>query len=223
MNHPYTERRRFTFNLRTLLIFMLLLGCLFGWVGLRYRRTLEQQAILRWFNSPQWAIHFGDDASFPSTWDLFFDANYIGRIDEIRYDGQSGDDAPDLWALHELKNLELIYIANTSVGDLTPLTQLKNLRELYLFNTSVTDLTPLEGLKNLQVIGLEDTPVADLTPLAQLKNLRELNLSNTKVSDLTPLARLKNLTFLVVHNTPLDDLDFENLQKVLPNCNIIDN
>jgi len=217
MNQPQ-KKRRFSFSLRTLMVFMLALCLLFGLVGMRLQWAREQQAFLREINaSGSWGSHNDQDGLVmsggfvPNLWELLTDS-YFERINAISYDGDfydvdNGEDELDLELLVvKLKNLKLLDFINTQVSDFTPLTNLKNLQLLNISNSQVSDLSPLAKLKNLQWLYISETQVTNLAPLAGLKNLRLLKIDNTQVSDLTPLAGLKNLCVLELKNTQVSDL-----------------
>ena len=71
MNQPPKKRRRFSFSLRTLFVFMLALCLLFGFIGMRLQRAREQQAYLEeiWASGLFGFIDKGT-ISIPTYWDL---------------------------------------------------------------------------------------------------------------------------------------------------------
>lgn len=102
------------------MIAMLLLGSLFGWIGMRYRRGLEQQAILERISASGGFVYIGDEECRPTKRDLFFDGNYIDRIDRVFiFNLEAG---ADLASLARLKNLKALEVVATDINDLMPLT-----------------------------------------------------------------------------------------------------
>ena len=182
------------------MVFMLALCLLFGFIGMRLQRAREQQVILRELEEAGWAYSLtGTELGESNLWNLAFVGNYIGRI----------------------KNVAFVRRGVEERLDLSPLIEIKNLKVLNISKTQVSDLTPLAELMYLEKLEVSRTPVSDLSSLANLKNLEELYLFSTQVSDLTPLTELKNLRRLHIRNTPVSEQQIKQLQKALPNCDII--
>lgn len=240
MNQPQRKRRFFSFSLRTLLIAMLLFGCLFGWVGLRYRRAKEQRAILDKIKASGGTVYVGRKGICnPTDRELFFDGDYLGRIERVEYplvfnQGSFASPIPDFGGyvppeipdtdispLAKLKNLQELSFEFAVVSDLAPLAGLENLQKLDLSSTEVTDLTPLVGMKNLQELDLSRTDVTDLSPLAELKNLQYLEIDYTPAVEVTPLAGLKNLETLDLAGTKVTDLGPLARLKNLKTLNLV--
>ena len=70
-------------------------------------------------------------------------------------------------------------------------------------------------------VELQGTQVSDISPLAKLSKLEYLYLDHTPVSDVTPLAKLTKLEKLFIHNTQVSDQAMEQLEKALPQCEIL--
>ncbi|MCH8046346.1 MAG: leucine-rich repeat domain-containing protein [Planctomycetes bacterium] len=107
------------------------------------------------------------------------------------------------------------------------LNALTNLETLNLDGTNITDagLEHLKGLTNLRTLYLNDTKVTDLG-LVYLEGLTELeyiNLWNTNITDagLRHLKGLASLETLLLYRTKVTDAGVKNLQKALPNCEIL--
>lgn len=129
-------------------------------------------------------------------------------------------------------NVWLVHFNNVSNTELTDaglkhLAGLQGLERLMLRDTQVTDagLVHVANLKGLTSLWLDGTQITDagLVHLIGLTRLDFLILSNTPVTDagLVPLANLKGLTYLNLTNTHVTDAGIAELQKALPNCEIL--
>ncbi len=123
--------------------------------------------------------------------------------------------AGDYSALKNLKNLEYLYIANSTSdieGNYDALKDLKKLRILHL-NTAygmADDLSFLDNLVNLNSVMFGDNvPALDMSYFNKLKNLKSLRLSNPPrniVGDLSSIDDISNLKIIEFR-------DFSNLTK----------
>ena len=87
--------------------------------------------------------------------------------------------------------------------------------------TDVTGLEKLTQLTNLNIWGNQLTNVKGLEELYQLTNL---NIMQNKLTDVSGLENLTQLTSLMLIDNPdLTKAQIDQLQKALPNCNIISN
>jgi Leucine-rich repeat (LRR) protein len=108
---------------------------------------------------------------------------------------------PGLVSITSLKNLKVLHLGNTIIGDdgLRQLKKLTGLTDLGLRYTKTTDagLAELAGLTSLKRLTLGGTTIGDqgLLHLKGLKNLEMLGLRSTQVTD-AGLAHLKDLTSL---------------------------
>lgn len=118
------------------------------------------------------------------------------------------DSLPD--ELSSLKNLKKLFVGKrvgqSYLSDLSPLKDLRNLQVLYVANTLISDLSPIKNLQNLKILNITDTRVSDLSPLKGFRHLQELLASYTSVSDLSPLKDLQNLRELYLRHTDVVDL-----------------
>jgi hypothetical protein len=107
--------------------------------------------------------------------------------------------------LADLKQLEILDLRNASVSDagLKELGELTQLRELYLIGDAITD--------------------AGLKQIAAHKKLEKLYLVGAQVTDagLKNLANLKELHELNVSDTLVTAAGERELQKALPNCQVV--
>jgi predicted negative regulator of RcsB-dependent stress response len=98
---------------------------------------------------------------------------------------------------------------------------------VYLGRTQVNDaeLAHLQGMTQLGVLHLDDTQVSDagMAHLRGLTQLEVLLLDDTQVSDagLADLGGLTELRVLSLCNTQITDAGIAEVQKALPNCEII--
>ena len=127
MNQP-PKKRRFSFSLRTLMVFMLALCLLFGFIGIRLQRAREQQVFLRELRESGWSFFDadGDDVA-PKLWDFLIGSSYLDRIELVLYSTNDVEKRPDIALLMELKNLQSLSISSNVIPDLTPLAELNQL------------------------------------------------------------------------------------------------
>ena len=114
-----------------------------------------------------------------------------------------------------------------SDADLEHLKRLPHLESLNIECPQITDrgLSYLQGLTRLVLLGLDTTQVTDigLPYLEKLTNLSVLLLADTKITDagLEYLKMLENLEMLSLEGTQVTDAGVADLQKALPDCEII--
>ena len=118
---------------------------------------------------------------------------------------------------------------NTFITDagLKEVVKLQQLKLLDLFRTQVTD----EGLKDLAklqhltilILSLTNTTDAGLEDVAKLQKLTRLALEDTNISDasLKNLVKLKRLESLWLYDTNVTKAGAAELQKALPNGEIV--
>lgn len=131
--------------------------------------------------------------------------------------------------LQGFTKLERLYLNDTQVTDagLVFLRRLNQIRELDLCNTKVSNagLIHLQALTQLRKLFLGKTQITDvgLIHLEGLSQLEELDLNNTQVTDagLSFLAGLNRLQWLQLGITPVTDAGCDELQKALPNLEIV--
>ena len=143
MNQPPKKRRRFSFSLRTLMVFFTACCLFLGWWTNSAHR---QKRAVAWVREQEGIV--------------YYDWQYSN--DEGRYD-RSKELEPN-WMRDKLgvdyfHTVEVAYISD-KINDLSPLADLENLGELFLYDTQVSDLSPLAELKNLNLLYLFGTQVS---------------------------------------------------------------
>ena len=110
--------------------------------------------------------------------------------------------------IYALKNLKKLDLSNTGVTDLSPIATLTQLEELVLFDIDkgLSSLSPLENMSNLRSLNLSGTNVVDLSPLSRLKKLEILDLSASNVSSIEPLRTVDSLNTLNLDSTEVADI-----------------
>ena len=227
---PKPKRHWLRFSLRTMLVFMLLVGV---GMGMWAKSARKQRRIVQWVESHRGGMvfyeHEGQRDGYggwepleledqpPPSWRAWLGKDYEWNVVKVDLYGSQESDIKPLAGLTKLKALNL---PGTKLSDLTPIAGLVNLEELYLWDTQVSDITPLAGLTKLVDLSLQDTQVSNLKPLAELTNLTWLDLRNTPVSDLKPLAGLTKLQGLDLGGTNITEQQVEKLRSSLPDCEI---
>ena len=116
--------------------------------------------------------------------------------------------------LAPLKNLQELYLAETTVGDATieHLAKFPTLRKLRLARNQIeaAGIAALPKLSSLEELDLSEcSQILDsaMGPLGECKNLKKLNLWRVNISDegLKPIQHLTNLESLNLDNTRLSD------------------
>lgn len=131
--------------------------------------------------------------------------------------------------LEGFKSLEKLDLVRNPISDagLQHIRPLTKLNQLALDKTQITNagLKSLQGLKQLTSLSLSHTAITDegLEHLGHLNSLSGLSLSDTSVTDagLQKLKGLKQLKNLVILRTLVTPQGIAELQKSLPECQII--
>ena len=152
-----------------------------------------------------------------------------GEVTEISGDYRTDADLRPLKDLPEFERLELIGYEKITDAGLVYLKGLIKLRTLDLDGCEkITDagLVHLKEMTNLETLGLsgcEKITDAGLVHLKGLTNLQFLFLMKTQITDagLVHLKDLTNLEYLDLRETPITDSGVAELQKAVPNCEII--
>jgi hypothetical protein len=198
------NRRWFQFSLKTMLVVMTLVGMGLGWLAYERNEVRKGQEAIAAME-PLLAVIFDKEQPFRPRWlrPLLGD-NSAGEVVDVITQSNHVTDA-ELVHLKGLRRLELLNIAHTEVTDagLVQLKGLTQLRRLYFDGTEVTDagLVHLTGLTELELLELEETQVTD--------------------AGLVHLRGLKKLKTLILYKTKVTELGVRELQKALPNVEIV--
>lgn len=153
----------------------------------------------------------------------------LADLTELRHlDLYGNKKLTSLFGLTGLVNLQMLDVTDyEKLSDLSGIKELKNLRSFSLVGpNSVDDFSPLSHLKNLTIINLTISKnLTDLSWASGLAGLEILNIQGCQnLANLSYLSSLKNLRMVVLTNCPqLKASDIQQLQKHLPNCEIIKN
>ena len=193
---PAKPRRRwFRFSLRSLLVFIALVGIGAGWIANKRAQSRRELAI-----AAQLEVY---RASVTLRYPFVIESPSCGFIDEPRARS---------WWRKQLGNL-----LGPTVEDVFFLIPIDDAGKPV---PTLPDLALLSSLTHLERLNANSCRINDLRPLANLTSLESLSLDGTKISDLSPLAGLKNLRRLHVNDTRVPKQQIGALQKVLPNCKI---
>ena len=130
----------------------------------------------------------------------------------------------DVSALTEQTQLTWLNLSGNEIGDVGDLSGLKQLKELHLQGNQLTDVSALKELGQLTKLDLSKNKLTDLSELKELTQLEWLNLSKNTLSDLSVLKELTQLEWLNLEkNRKLTKAQIEEVQKALPNCEILSN
>jgi len=203
--------KRFQFSLRSLLVFMLLMGVILGWTGKKVLSIRKQRSVLAELEK----VGGEGYSKFGNVNSLFF------------LSGNSLTDK-EMIQLEEFCELESIHVFQSDITDvgLIHLQGLTYLKTLVLSDTSVTNdgLVYLKVLSNLHWLSLSKNEITDegIIHLGKLKSLKRLDLCDTQITDaaLEHLMGLSNLETLDLRGTKVTAAGIKKLQQLLPNCEI---
>ena len=223
---PKPRRLGLQFNLRSLMIAILVVGCCLGALATkidskqRERRTVAAIEGLDGSVRYNWQDEDGDGTPPGPEWlrELVGD-DFFARVELVtfsRQDRQVSDDdliALDLEGLTDLKNIEVTSDRVTDVG-LARLTEMTELQSLSLRGVWRRDFITDAGIKHLSAmrrlerfsIGSEELTDACLPYLAQIGTLKELALGG-EISDdgLRYIARMRSLETLFLSSDAVTD------------------
>jgi hypothetical protein len=209
------KRRWFQFSLRTLLVFVVLIGCGLGWLGVKVQKGRRQKAVV--------------DAIVKSgaglvTYDYEFDSqgrrvpnpappgpkwlqsllgvDFFQRVDSVIYYGDYPVVAADLECIKDLPQLRALHVLGRQrmpVAAFKPLAVLTELETLHLNDPELTDaeMEYFKALTHLTMLDLRSSRITDagLESLRGLTRLEVLDLRGAQVTD-DGLERIKGLTQL---------------------------
>jgi len=204
------RRRWFQFSLASLFLLVVIVAVPCGWLKAKMDRKAKERTAVAEIRKVGGGVLY--DWQFPeqkeppgATWirKLFGD-EFLAKVALVSYVGPEVTD-DSLANLEVLADLEILSLADTKItnASLVHLKTLTKLRVLVLYGTGVngTGLVHLNKLTRLEELDLEKSKV-----------------TNDGLSNLTGLAGLKLLN---LHNTDVTDAGVAELQKALPNCEII--
>lgn len=120
------------------------------------------------------------------------------------------DKAMDITPIGLMKNLNVLWLANSKIENITPIGRCSLLTTLDLSNNRISapnasndGLYPLSNLQSLICLMLDDNDITTVRSLRKLTNLQELSLSNNKIGSVDALSPLRKLSYI--------DLDKNNL------------
>jgi hypothetical protein len=210
---PKQKRSIFQFDLRTLMLLMLMAASGFSWYGIRDRH--EQ------FNVKQLAILLEKHP------DVVYELRGIEfhKLDYGKCRKPASDN--DLIDLQNLLQLQYLLLEDAPISDaglihLESLTKLKNLKlGSKRIKSTITDvgLVHLKTLTSLKVLDLVNTRISDagLEHISTLVELESLDLSGNNITD-NGLVHLKTLTRLKVldlENTSISDAGLEHISTLV--------
>ena len=167
----------------------------------------------------------------------------IKQLDELDL---TGNKLSDITCLSELTHFNSLYLSFNDLTQLQPLEKHKNLLALTLDENQLDDLAPLAGLSKLNLLSLNSNKISDLRPINKLIYLKYLYLGENQIVDIDSLKGLDNLVILdlskneltnvkalgeltklrslnLLDNDGLKVAEIHDLQKALPNCEILSN
>lgn len=140
-------------------------------------------------------------------------------------DYQSGWNIKDLADLFALKNLRNLNLGHNQIRDISVLEELVNIQNLYLSNNRIRNIKPLENLTNIQILYLRDNAILDISALEKLTGIERLYLSNNHVSDIDVLKKMNRIKSLNINNNLLEDISvlekLTNIQKLRLDNNLL--
>ena len=172
------------------LVFMLILGCLFGCGGDDNDGSIADSSLDDKNHGPTITSAIVDipDKNLRNaimsalnlpvgTIIIATDMQKLSNLDVL------GKDISSLTGLEHATNLERLYLDSNDIVDISPLAGLTNLERLYLNSNAIVDISPLAGLTNLESLDIFSNDIVDISPLAGLTNLERLYLDSNAIGD----------------------------------------
>jgi hypothetical protein len=222
------RRRTLQFNLRTLLLFVVVVSVPLGWFAWQMQKARRQREAVEAIVGMGGLVYYdcGNETTAlePPTPrllqrflgdDFFWDVDSVSCID-IDFGNQ------ELVHVKGLSRLRGLSLGGTPITDagLEHLKGLTKLEALSLSRTHVTDagMKHLREMTELKGLWLDGTQVTDagLEHLRELSKLEYLYLSRTGIADagLKHLQELANLQYLDLTQTEVGDADLEHLERL---------
>ena len=152
-------------------------------------------------------------------------ADEVIQADEIEIDVQKNG----LTSIEEIMNRRAnwdrvlcIYAGENQIVSTKKIRNFANLKEIYLNNNGLKQLVDIEKCKELEVLVLSYNQLRKIPQIRELTNLKYLDLaSNKDFEDSATLEDMTKLETLNISGTNISEKKVQQLQKKLPNCNII--
>lgn len=223
---------RFQFTLQTLLVVVLFVSLPLSCVGImrkQFADTRKREAHQRQIAAE--LSEFDPVISIDAEADLLTGRRWSFSISGLTFHspniGQLTDD--HLARLNELDKLKHLDFSSSGVTDdgLVHLAELDFLVVLVLSDTSITDagVERLKGLPRLVRLDLVNTRITDgaLAHLHEFRCLESLSIPGTDITDegLEHFRQLPRLRYLDVRSTKVTPEGVKELQKTIPECEIL--
>jgi Leucine-rich repeat (LRR) protein len=207
-----------------------------GWLAREMELARRQKVIVEMIRSHDGFITYARDIdrirkNQPLRSDDYWLAPLLGVdfLDDVYFFDSHRVSDEEFKELTGLKNLRRIAIEDSQVSDvgLAHVAQVQNLECLWLDGTQITDagLKHLAHQVNLKQLGLSRTNVSDagVASLNKLRDLDNLELNGTQITDagIEHLKLLRKLKYLRLYDTGVTPKGILDLQRVLPNCQIL--
>jgi Leucine-rich repeat (LRR) protein len=217
---PSRRRWRFQFSLRSLLIFVSVVGVLCGYLGIFIQNVQKQRKAVKSIQRLGGQVHYDyeyDWSAFEATppgpaflRKMFGDDIFANVVDVSLYSETTAIQDKDVVILRELPRIKILSLNGPDITDesLKIVAELELLESLGLYRTKITGegLKLLERNANLRHIVFDGPTVNDTTlaNIEKLQNLRSIILRGTAITDagLSKLPQLVSLRELTIGPHP---------------------
>jgi len=145
----------------------------------------------------------------------------LEKVKELDLDSIGLTELPK--GLENLTQLKELWLGSNQLTDVTGLHKLDQLTDLHLNRNQLTDVKGLERLTKLKALYLSNNQLTSLKGLEKLTQLTHLSLDSNQLTKVPEeLEKLPSLSWLFIRNNPdLTKAQIDELQKALPNCQIV--
>lgn len=115
-------------------------------------------------------------------------------------------------------------LSNSGIIDISGVMKLTKLESVNLSGNGIVNINYFEfteSWRTLKRLDLSSNEIKDITALQHLTELEYLNLSDNYISNIGPLYNLQNLRELYLGGNNLTEEQVFDLEKALPNCQIV--